>query len=77
MERVLPVPGLAFRGPEGSVSSRYDTLSSGQIPSRMKRDKIETYNDIRLPGVAVIPIQGKSFSIPAGLRMTWRTVDPN
>ena len=77
MERVLPVPGIVFAGPEGIARSRYDILSSGQVPGRIKRDTSETYNDIRLPGVGVIPVQGKRFRIPAGLRMTWRTVAPN
>ena len=70
MLRVRPVAGIVFGGPSASVSSRYEELLSG---ARIKRDRSETYKDLQLPGVGVIPIQGKSLRIPPGLRTSWKT----
>ena len=43
------------------------------VPGRIDRYQVETYDDFTLRGVGVVSIQGSRFHIGPGLRMTWKT----
>ena len=74
MERFIPVPGIVFAGPSSRTGARSTALPLGRVPSRLQTKQTETFTDLELPGVDVVPVQGSRFRIPPGFRMTWLTM---
>ncbi len=60
----------AMRAP--SASTNYTTLMRGGI---LASTTVEEFTNQELPGVATLRFPSKSFRLPAGTRMVWKTKD--
>lgn len=74
MSSVKPVPGLVFGVPSTANSIDDQALSFGQVPGRIRRQRISTYEELTLSGVGVVSIQGSRFHLKPGLKMVWECV---